>query len=671
MKLSQRTVWTWIIGAFVLAGASRRSNAQFVEVGDGGPGPLKAEHLTAELTALRGEIAPGSTLQAGLVLTLEKGWHVYWINAGDSGQPPKIRWTLPDGITAGPIRFPPPTRLPLGSLMDYGYEQQVAFPVELTAESAMKVGKVHLDAHVNWLVCSLQCFPGRAHLGIDLNVVPGPLPKASLSGPLGKAVASLPTPLSANIQGSAIGDAKAIGLTLHTGKRQTEAQFYPLDPDQIDNAAQQVVQPLADGVRIVLQRSSGSTELPTRVHGLVELSKTENYEFTIPVTPGTVPPATQTSGTSGSPTGVGSSAGLFTELALAFLGGVLLNLMPCVFPVPFLKGLALVHSSTEEKHHQRLHGVFYMAGVLISFWVVVGILLVIRAGGRQIGWGFQMQSPGFVAVMAALVFFLGLSLAGQFEIGLTLTGAGNDLARKQGLAGSFFTGVLATVVATPCMAPMLGAAVGFALSQQAAITFLVFTTLALGLALPYLMLTLQPKWTSILPKPGAWMEVLKQLTAVPLFATAIWLAWVYGQLFGADGMNRMALIFTSFLILSIAGWALGRWPARRSSTVAAVALIGLAMAFPLRKSHTQAEVWEPWSPESLAAARSSGNPVFVDFTAAWCLSCQVNEATVLRSQVIREKLEKQHFKLLKADWAQYDPKITADLASVNRSGVPT
>ena len=671
MKIAPRAIHFWMAITLLLAGLARQSAAQLVEVGDGGPGPARADHLTAELVALRSEVAAGGTQQVGLVLTPEQGWHVYWINAGDSGLPPRIRWTLPEGITAAAMRFPPPTRLPLGGQMDFGYKEQVAFPVEIAAEKTLKPGKAHLDAHVNWLVCAAQCFPGKAHLGLDLNVVAGPLNDAPLAGVLGNAIRSVPAVMPSSMQASIVADSKSIAITLHTGKRETDAQFYPFDTDQIADAAPQSVEPLADGVRVVLQRPAGSTSLPQTLHGLVELNK-ENYEFTGPVTAGTVAPATSSSAGDATPAAADAGVGLLSELALAFLGGMLLNLMPCVFPVLFLKGLALVHSSGEEKRHQRMHGFIYTAGVLVSFWVVVGILLLIRAGGRQVGWGFQMQSPAFVAILAALVFFLGLSLAGQFEIGLTLTSAGDGLTRKQGFAGSFFTGVLATVVATPCMAPLLGAAIGFALSQPAAITFLVFTLLALGLALPYLVLTLQPKWTSILPRPGAWMEILKQLTAVPLFATAIWLAWVYGQLFGADeGINRMALMLLSFLVLAIAGWALGRWPARWGSTLAAAVLVTLALVFPLRKSAAQTEVWEPLSPETFAAARSSGDPIFVDFTAAWCLSCKVNEATVLRSQTIEEKLAKHHFKLLKADWTQYDPKITADLAGIHRSGVPT
>ncbi len=647
--------------------------AQLVEVGDGGPGPVKAQHLTAEMTALRPQIAAGGSLTAGLVLTLEEHWHVYWINAGDSGEPPKITWTLPPGITADPPRFPPPQRLPLGPLMDYGYETQVAFPMQLHAAPNLRPGKVHLDARVSWLVCAAQCLPGKAHLGLDVDVVPGPLPDPPVVGALGAALASLPRPLPAGMTVVATADARAVGLTMHTGKKEAEAQFYPFDADQIENAAAQGAEPLKDGVRVVLQRATdAAAPAPLKnLHGLVELAGSQSYDFTVPVSPGTVAPASAAV----KPTSLGESAGfgatLLGELGLAFGGGLLLNLMPCVFPVLFLKGLALVHSSTEEKQRQRLHGLVYTAGILLSFWAVVGVLLALRAGGRSVGWGFQMQSPGFVAVLASLVFFLGLSLAGQFEIGLSLTSAGGGLAQKQGLAGSFFTGVLATVVATPCMGPLLGAAVGFALSQPVGLTFLVFTALALGLALPYLLLTLQPQWTSLLPRPGAWMEILKQFSAVPLFATAIWLAWVYGQLFGNDGLNRVALLLLCFLVLAIAGWALGRWPARWGSGIAALVLMALALSLPLRPQPVEAASWQPWSPESLAAARASGQPVFIDFTAAWCLSCKVNEAAVLHSDEIESKLAKGRFKLLKADWTQYDPRITAELAGVHRSGVPT
>jgi len=648
--------------------------AQIVTVGDGGPGPVKAEHLTAELTGLNPQgmtqVAVGGQTQLGLVLSMEEHWHVYWKNAGDSGEPPTIKWTLPEGMTAGPLQFPPPTRLPLGPLMDFGYEDQVAFPLTLTAAPTMKPGKVHLDAQVSWLVCSSQCLPGKAHLGIDVELVKGPVAEAPLVGALGAAIKNLPKPLPATMSASAIGDAKQILVTLKTGTQEEDAELYPYDEEVIANAAEQQIESLPDGVKIRLDRAADSTALPKTLHALVELSSTEAYEFTTDVTPGVLPAPTMSAKKTGE-AGQATDVTIATAVLLALLGGLLLNLMPCVFPVLFLKGLALVHSSGEEKGRQRAHGLMYTVGILVSFWAMVAVLLILRKGGQQLGWGFQLQSPGFVAVLAALVLFLGLSLAGQFEFGLSLTSAGGGLAQKQGLTGSFFTGVLATVVATPCMGPLMGTAVGFALAQPAWQTFLVFTALAIGLALPYLVLTIQPQWTKMLPKPGAWMETLKQLTAIPLFGTAIWLTWVYGQLYGKDGVDRTVALLVCFLVLAIAGWALGKWPGQWKGTITAVVLIALAIALPLRKPTVETLKWEPWTPESFAAARATGQPVFIDFTAAWCLSCQVNEKAVLQSADVDKDLVSKHYVLLKADWTQYDPNITAALAAVGRSGVPT
>ena len=677
-RMSKGRWWTrgGRLAALSLAMMAIVSRAQLVEVGDGGPGPVKAEHLTVELTTLAPQIAIGGTLQAGLVLTIEEHWHVYWVNAGEAGAPPKITWTLPAGMTAGQMQFPPPARLPLGPLMDFGYEDGVAFPVQLTASPTMKPGKVHLDAQVRWLVCSSVCLPGKAHLGIDVEVVRGPLPEPKAVGALGSALASLPVALPATMSVSVISDAQQIAVTLKTGSKEEDAEFYPFDQDQIDDAADQQIQSLPDGVRIWLKRAADpqhpgtAMALPPTLHGLVELSSTEAYDLTATLTPGVVP-ALPFAAKKVVDASSGPDLNAFSAIGLAFLGGLLLNLMPCVFPVLFLKGLALVNSANEERGRQRAHGLMYTLGIVVSFWVIVAALLILRAGGRELGWGFQLQSQGFVAVLASLVFFLGLSLAGQFELGLSLTSAGGGLAQKQGLAGSFFTGVLATVVATPCMGPLMGAAVGFALAQPSWLTFVVFTALAIGLALPYLLLSMQPQWTKYLPRPGAWMETLKQLTAVPLFGTAIWLAWVYGELNAPAGVDRMVWLLTGFLVLAIAGWALGKWPARWGSGIAAVVLIAVAIALPLRKPPVETLVWQPYTDANFAAARASGQPMFIDFTAAWCLSCQVNEKAVLKSADVEKALEKSHVQLLKADWTQYDPVITRELAAVGRSGVPT
>ena len=648
------------------------ANAQLQVVGDGGPGPVKAQHLTAELVSLAPAIAPGGTLQVGLVLTLEEHWHVYWINAGDSGEPPKIIWTLPDGITAGPMQFPIPSRLPLGPLMDFGYEDEVAFPVQLTATSSAKPGPIHLDAKVSWLVCREVCIPGKAHLGLDLTVSPDATAPTQTVGALGEALTLIPKPLPADTKVTVTGGKTDFVLALTTGNRETNAEFYPFDEDQIANAAPQQIEPLSDGVRLRVRRSEDLKTLPATLHGVFKLSDTIAYDVTAPVVPGEIAPAPG----AGAPGAATSSVTTLTAIGLAFLGGIILNLMPCVFPVLFLKGLALLQSSGQERKHLRSHGLVYTLGILVSFWAIVGVLLALRAGGSQAGWGFQLQSPVFLTLLAAGIFFFALSLAGLFDIGLSLTSVGGDLAQKQGFTGSFFTGVLATVVATPCTAPLMGAAIGFALAQPATITFAVFTALGLGLAAPYLLLSFQPAWTRILPRPGAWMETFKQLTAVIFFATVIWLVYVYGSLFaggasGGQGIYRVALLLGCFLMLAVAGWVLGKWPARWTSTIAAILIAALGLAIPLYQPKDTTLVWAPYSQQALDQARAAGHPVFIDFTAAWCLSCQVNERLVLKSSDVQHQFSKNDVTLLRADWTQYDPEITKQLASVKRSGVPT
>ena len=506
--------------------------------------------------------------------------------------------------------------------------------------------------------------PGRAHWGEALKLIPKPLP--------------------AGMSFHVTAGAQDLVLDLKTGAKETDGEFYPFDPEQIQNAADQIVEPSADGLRLRIKRAPEMATMPATMHGLMKMSDKLAYDVIGPVTAGDIPPvagATASAPATGGPNGFspapGSTASGLTVLpaiGLAFLGGIILNLMPCVFPVLFLKGLALVQASGEERKRLRGHGLVYTLGILVSFWVVVGVLLALRSGGSKIGWGFQLQSPVFIAVLACGLFFFALSLAGQFDLGLSLTGVGGDLAKKQGYAGSFFTGVLATVVATPCTAPLMGAAIGFALAASSAVAFAVFTALGLGLAAPYLLLSFNPAWTRLLPRPGAWMEVLKQLTSVLLFGTVIWLAWVYGRLFsgpGGEGADHIAHLLGAFLILAIAGWALGRWPLRWGSTLAAVVLAVLALTLTLTKPVKDTLDWKPYSQASLDAARKAGHPVFIDFTAAWCLSCQVNEKAVLKSKDVEHELARRDMTLLKADWTQYDPEITRELTSLNRSGVPT
>jgi thiol:disulfide interchange protein DsbD len=668
------------------------------------------DHVHVQLVFRKAQLFPGAGDHGGLSFKLEPGWHVYWKNPGDAGEPPHIHWTLPEGMTAEPLQFTAPKRLPLGPLMDYGYENEALFPFRLVIAKSVKPGTAVLHAKVDWLVCRGSCIPGKADLEITQKILataPAGEPDDGPGAEIWKRLAVLlPDALPPNDRATFQPTKEGFRLTVETGRRELSATFFPEDQDIIDNPAPQKLTPTANGLILDLKKDASLRANPAQLRGVLELSGGRAYEIVAllpgvtaaPVEQGTAAGEASKEQASG-PQALANQSGpaaitapplswtlLLRTSGLAFLGGLLLNLMPCVFPVLFLKGLGLVHSGHGELHKLRAHGLVYSAGILVSFWALVAVLLGLRAAGATLGWGFQFQSPVFLALMAGLLFFLGLSLAGQFEIGLTLTSAGGSLAEKQGYTGSFFTGVLAVVVATPCTAPFMGAAIGYALAQSPAVTFAVFTALALGLAAPYVALTLQPAWTCLLPKPGVWMEVLRQAVAVPIFATVIWLAWVLAAAYGA---SVLAALLASFLLLAIAGWFLGRWPAKRWATaVAALILLGvIALAvFGQRLvgdakasmeptgntglASAAAGAWEPWSPQLLAAYQSQGRPVFVDFTAAWCLSCQVNERIALNQPQVKKAFQAAHVALLRADWTRHDEAITQALTALGRSGVP-
>jgi thiol:disulfide interchange protein DsbD len=676
-----------------------------------------APHVHVELLVLPQGLNRGQQADAGLHFKLEPGWHIYWMNAGDAGEPPAVRWTLPEGIAAGALQFPAPQRLPLGPLMDFGYENEVLFPFKLTVAKTAKPGPALLHAKVSWLVCRGSCIPGNAELEVSREVYAQPVkPVAQKSDKdiFDKFVARLPRSLPSSVKAVFEPTSQGFRLSVATGRSETEAAFFPADENILDNPAPQRLTPTAKGLILDLKKDPTLAANPAQLKGVLELSGGRAFELTAlpgavaaqesaaptptPANDAAQPAAqtiapTETSAANAAPQAPASQsaapapqpsalsfAALLRASLFAFLGGLILNLMPCVFPVLFLKGLSLVNSGNEERHKLRAHGFIYTAGILVSFWALVAVLLALRAAGATLGWGFQFQSPVFLSLMAALLFFMGLSLAGQFEIGLTLTGTGNSLAAKQGYWGSFFTGVLAVVVATPCTAPFMGAALGYALAQSAAVTFAVFTALGLGLAAPYVALTLQPAWTRLLPKPGAWMEVLRQAVAVPIFATVIWLAWVLAQAYGA---GLVAALLASFLLLAIAGWFLGRWPAQRwSAAVAALILIGVValsvlapgrlVAAPESLTASQSnQGWQPWSPSAVSRSVAAGQTVFVDFTASWCLSCQVNERVALSQPEVQQAFQARNVVLLKADWTRHDEAITQALASLGRSGVPT
>lgn len=643
-----------------------------------------APHLKVSLVSSAAVIAPGAGFQTGVHFELDKGWHVYWLNAGDVGEPPTVKWTLPAGITAGPLQFPAPHRIPYGPLLDYGYPDEVLFPVDMEVAPALKTGApAVLSAKVDWLVCERSCIPGKATLMLHLKTGAASLADSTGQELIQKWNDKLPKPLPANdaaVFSSLSDDPLALVLVLHFEPAVDSGVFFPFDQGQIVSPAAQDVRKTDYGFALKLKKDPDLKTIPPVLSGVVVLSSGAAYEIHAQKSGGILYARLHDS-----PGGaIAGQTGLFRALGLALIGGIILNLMPCVFPVLFIKALSLVQSSQTERRHMRLHGLVYTLGILVSFWAVVAVLLALRAGGQHLGWGFQFQSPAFLAVMALLLFFLGLSLAGMFEIGLTLTSAGGSLAQKHGYAGSFFTGVLAMVVATPCTAPFMGVAIGYALAQPSWVSFLVFTALGLGLAIPYLLLAFQPAWTRILPRPGAWMEVLKQATAVPIFATVIWIVWLFTS---STSANALAGLLLAFLLLGVAGWILGRWPAKRLPTAAAVLVILVAVAVPLlavtSKVHVDVKVdlgpvragrnhkdWQPFTPDIVAKYQAQGRPVLVDFTANWCLSCQVNERVVLDRPEVEKHLQDSGIALVRADWTHHDDDIAKTLAQLGRSGVP-
>ena len=662
-----------------------------------------APHVHVQMIVLPQGLNRGEAAESGLYFKLEPGWHVYWKNAGDAGEPPHIKWTLPEGISAGALQFPAPSRLPLGPLMDFGYEDEVLFPLTLNVSKSAKPGPAVIQAKVDWLVCRATCIPGKAELELSREVYDHPRKPVSLafdSDIFHRFEGRIPTALPTSAKAVFEPTKEGFRLSIQTGQEETEASFFPSEENILDNPAPQKLTPTAKGLILDLKKDANISANPPQLKGVLELSRGRSFELTAQLSSAAAPvaeaaPSTPTVATTAPPSAPAPApiqpqpaprtakpftfSALLRAAGMAFLGGLLLNLMPCVFPVLFLKGLALVNSGNEERHKMRAHGFVYTAGILVSFWLLVGVLLGLRVAGGTLGWGFQFQSPVFLALMAGLLFFLGLSLAGQFEIGLSLTSAGGSLAAKQGYTGSFFTGVLAVIVATPCTAPFMGAAIGYAMGQSAAVTFAVFTALALGLAAPYVALTLQPAWTRLLPRPGAWMEVLRQAVSVPIFATVIGLAWVLAKAYGA---SVLAALLGSFLLLAVAGWFLGRWPAKRWSTVvAALILLGvtvlsvvapekLAVASETSSTPQASGLWQPWSSDGVSRSLAAGQPVFVDFTASWCLSCQVNEKVALGQPEVERAFQARNVVLMKADWTRHDEAITQALTALGRSGVP-
>jgi thiol:disulfide interchange protein len=643
--------------------------------------PVSTPHVEAELVAERNGWIAGSTNWVALRLQPEEGWHTYWRNPGDSGLPTTLAWTLPEGWKAGEISWPYPSRHKLGDLVNYGYDSETLHLVPVDVPAGAE-GEVTIKALAKWLVCADICIPGQADVSLAL-----PVSEIATADPVWaqrfadtRARLPQPEPLAGVF---AVTDAEVrLQVDAVELAGSTSVEFYPYADDLVNHGAPQRVALSGSVARFAQDRSAAFAEAPATVDGVVVVQgSSEKYAYTVSAAPGEVdtvaappPPAAPPA-----PAADAAVPDLWLALGFALLGGLILNLMPCVFPVLSIKAISVLESRRGDRKAERLHALAYTGGAVLSCAAVALAIVLLREGGEQLGWGFQLQAPLFVAVLAYVVLALGLSLSGVVQFGTRLMGVGQGLVEQGGYTGSFFTGVLAVVVASPCTAPFMGTALGFALTQPLHVAVLVFATLGLGLALPFLLLGLFPALGAWLPRPGAWMETFKQVMAFPLYLTVVWLLWVLGRQAGGDAV---AIVMCGLVALAFALW-LWSGGARLRRALALLAGLG-AFAFlahpavtapvaPMARPATVAvgqASKEPYSDARLQELRAAGRIVFVNFTADWCITCKVNEKVALGNERVLELMAEKNVAWLEADWTTPDPAITAALGRFGRSGVP-
>jgi thiol:disulfide interchange protein/DsbC/DsbD-like thiol-disulfide interchange protein len=693
----------------IAASVAARASDPIAAPSAGASATVMQPHVTAELIPETTSVQAGQPFDVALHLKSDSGWHTYWINPGDAGMATTLKWELPPGFTAGPIQWPTPEKHEMGGLMTYGYAGDVYLLITITPPKDNLPQHFDLKAKASWLVCQEECIPGRAEftLSLDSGLMNLRLPVEN-KDLFEQARARLPVKDSKlNVVHAEYSGSNFI-LDVDAGDFVDikTVRFFPEQGNVLGNLdsdnppATNTGKPLADGrseqihLFIKLQQNG---DKPDKLSGVLvsekplldnakalylpEFPLKSEVAVAVPsggsASPATAPPLGTAAVTPEAP------PLLIAVLGAAFLGGLILNLMPCVLPVLSLKVFSLMKHAGNDPKTAWVQGAAFTAGVVISFWLLAGLLLVLRAAGNHLGWGFQMQSPGFVLGLIFLFFLLALNLFGVFELGASLVGLDAKAAGNlSGLASSFGNGALATLAATPCTAPFMGSALGFAAQQPAIISLLIFTFLALGMATPYLLLTIFPGALRFVPKPGAWMEAFKQFMGFLLMATVIFLVYVFGALVGGDQVPWLLL---TLLLAGIAAWIYGRWftpvhsaPVRLIAFILALGLLGYAVGWgvSLAKEDTTvhagatADGWQPWTPEAVDAALAKGDPVFVDFTAAWCLSCKVNERVALGTDEVKKAFADHKVTLFRADWTHSDPTISKTLQDYHRDGVP-
>lgn len=656
-------------------------------------GVVRMANTDVEMIAEYASIAPGQSFWVGLRMKMDPHWHTYWVNAGDSGVPPKIDWNLPPGFKAGDIQWPQPMRIDVPPLTTYGFEGEIFLLTQIQAPADLSIGSMaSINATVGWLSCKEICVPGRGEFTIDIPVV---LQEHVSRQPrftpfFEKAITFWPIQQS-NWDVKAYQDHRTLIISLAPPEGWREPintlSFYPYRTDLIQHTAIQKFIKKGKGYELFVPLSEILPEGPVeRVSGILvgdiywQSDKLNtSLQIDIPVEERSVVSASMPANQSG---------GLLVAVLFAFLGGIILNLMPCVLPVLSIKILNLVEKYHENRKEVLRHSLVFTFGIIFAFWVLAGLLLVLKFTGKQIGWGFQFQSPGFIIFMAALFFWMGLNLFGVFEIGTSLTRAEQNFKKSIFTDSSFFNGVLATIVATPCTAPFMGSALGFALVRPPVYAFLIFTFLGLGMAFPYLVLTQSPSLLKFIPKPGKWMLQLKKFFGLLFMATVLWLTWVLGV---QRGVNAVMGLSAGLFLIGVAAWILGKWGSlhrskqQRQTTqwwVVVFVVLGLALAWQtayqqpvvvassVDKSTEEGIAWRAYQRKDIDALIKANKRVFIDFTASWCLSCQVNERVVFRNPQVIAAFKEKNIIAIKADWTNYDEEITQALARFGKASIP-
>ena len=670
----------FLISAFFLAvlhltGLAATARAQTV---------VETEYATTELLAETDGVVPGETLWFAFRQEVREGWHVFWENPGDAGLPLELRWTLPEGFAAGDILHPIPKYIPVGPLASFAHEGEPVFLTSVTAPADLQPGQhATFSVDASWQVCEEICVPEDGRFSLTLPIATPAEVARPHQSVFEAARAALPAAFDGDAAFAARGGAYVLDMQAPEGFSAEGAFFFPAPEGLIKPAGEQEAT-VADGRLTVSMTPGYAPEYDAdALKGVLAFAGADGARRGLAVRAAVDGPLASPQDAPAVPL-ASAEANIPLLFVLAFFGGLILNIMPCVFPIIFVKAASLMQTAGEDMARVRRHGVLYTAGVVATFLLMGAVLLILRAGGEQLGWGFHLQSPLVTALSAYVLFMVGLNLAGLFSVGEGLAGVGDGLASRGGGIGAFFTGALAVVVAAPCIGPLLTAPIGAVVLQPPAIGLSILVAMALGLAAPYLALTLAPGLGRALPRPGAWMTVMKQALAFPVFAAAAYFLWVFAQQTTATGL---ALILAGGVLLAFAAWLFeiskgegGRAFAVRALSALAVlvALAPLTRLEPAAASTASADDLqrhgafeaEPYSAEALAAYRAAGAPVFVDFTAAWCVTCQFNKATVFSSRDLARDFEREGVVFMVADWTLRDAAITEALQGFGASGVP-